>query len=253
MQHFYVWRLKRIKKWGLVLFAALFSAVFLWVETGSSFSVFSTDNGARALIKSGNSDKKIALTFNISWGQEQVFPILDTLKKNNVQATFFVNGEWAERHPEIVKKITDAKHELGMMGYRYKSYVKQDITQVKKDLIYAREVFRKLGYSNVKLLRTPSGHFNTEVLSLAEKLGFTVIRWNVNPEDWKNPGTQVIIDDVMKNTSGGDIIVLHASDSVKQTNDTLKTILPALKKKGLDFVTISELVSKAEAKSSQIK
>lgn len=252
MQHFYVWKVNLAKKWGLVVFAALFCAIFLWVERDSSFSVFTTDDGPRALISSGSKGKDVALTFNISWGQEQVFPILDTLKEHDVKATFFVSGEWAERHPDILEEIKKNDHEIGMMGYRYKSYVKQDIKQVRKDLLYAKDIFRKLGYEDIKLLRTPSGHFNKEVLSLADKLGFKVIKWNVNPSDWKNPGTQTIVDEVMKETSGGDIIVMHASDSVKQTNDALKTILPGIKNKGLSFVSISKMISKVEAQSEEI-
>lgn len=252
LQHFYVWKLNKLKKWGLVVLSALFCAIFIWVERDSSFSVFSTDEGPKALIRSGANSKDVALTFNISWGQEQVYPILETLKKQNVKATFFVSGEWAERHPEILEQIKKDKHELGMMGYRYKSYLKQDITQVRKDLLYAREVFRKLGYPDMKLLRTPSGHFNKEVLALAEKLRFTVVQWNVNPEDWKNPGTEAIVKDVMKNTSGGSIVVLHASDSVKQTDEALQTVIPQLKRKGYSFVSISEMISKVKAKSSPI-
>ncbi|WP_308422093.1 polysaccharide deacetylase family sporulation protein PdaB [Pontibacillus salipaludis] len=253
MQHFYAWNGNRIKKWGLVVIAALFCSIFLWVEKDNAFSVFSTDKGPRALISSNTKGKDVAITFNISWGQEEVFPILESLKKNNVKATFFVSGEWAEKHPDILKEITESKHDLGMMGYRYKSYAKQDIAQVKKDLLYAREVFKKLGYEEMDLLRPPHGHFNKEVLTLAEDLGFKVVQWSINPEDYKNPGTQTIVDEIMKETSGGDIIVLHASDSVKQTNEALKTVLPGLKQKGYEFVSISEMISKTEAKSSTVK
>lgn len=252
VQHFHVWKWSSLKRWGLVVIAALFCAIFLVVERDSAFSVFSTDKGPRALISSGEKGKDVSLTFNISWGQQQVYPILDTLKKHGVKATFFVNGEWAERHPEILKAITEDGHELGMMGYRYKSYLKQDITQVKKDLLYARTVFGKLGYDELSLLRTPNGHVNNEVITMASKLGYQVVQWSVNPKDWDNPGTQVIVDHVMKETSGGDIILMHASDSVKQTNKALGTILPGIKQKGFHFVTISELISKAETESSPI-
>ncbi|WP_407271401.1 polysaccharide deacetylase family sporulation protein PdaB [Radiobacillus sp. PE A8.2] len=253
MQHFYTVKAKHWKTWLTILVAALFTAIFIWVETESSFSVFSTQDKPAALSKGNENDPNIALTFNISWGNEKLEPILEQLSEHKVKATFFVNGEWAERHPELVDKIKENEHELGMMGYRYKSYVKQDIEQVRKDLLYAREIFRKLGYPDTTLLRTPSGHFNAEVLKLAESLGFTVVQWNVNPNDWENPGEQKIIDHVMNKTSKGDIILLHASDSVKQTPQALTSILPGLKSKGFDYVTISELISRAEAKSEMIE
>jgi polysaccharide deacetylase family sporulation protein PdaB len=252
MQHFYVFKAKRWKQWGLVLVAALFSAVFLWVQSETTFSVFSSKENPSALSKGSEKDPNIALTFNISWGNKQVLPILDQLKKHKVEATFFVSGEWAERHPKILDRIKEDNHEIGMMGYRYKSYLDQELNQVKKDLLHAKEVFRKLGY-DTKLLRTPSGHFNEDVLKMAESLGFKVIHWNVNPQDWRNPGEQKIIDEVMKSTSKGDIILLHASDSVKQTPKALKTILPGLKNKGFKYVSISELISRAKEKSKTLE
>src|SRR5690625_1986858 len=139
-----------------------------------------------------------------------------------------------------------------MLGYRYKSYLDQEIDQVRKDLYYAQEIFKKLGYPNIELLRTPSGHFNKEIIALAGQLGYKVIHWNINPHDWKNPGTDIIVNTVMEKTTNGDILLLHASDSVKQTAKALQTVLPGLKNKGLEFVTISELYSQARAEERRV-
>src|SRR5690625_2119145 len=138
------------------------------------FYMFAKDQQT-ALTKGNVEENHVALTFNIKWGEEKVFDILDVLKENQVQATFFVSGEWAERHPEILEKITEGKHELGMLGYRYKSYLDQEIEEVRKDLLHAEEIFDKLGYEDVELLRTPSGHFNKEIIELAEEMGYKVI------------------------------------------------------------------------------
>lgn len=253
MQHFYVWEFSKWKRWLFIVLLAFFTATFLWFESDGSFSVFSKNEEAVALTKGNPKEPNVSLTFNISWGEEKVNDILKQLEDNQVTATFFVSGEWAERHPDIIKKITEGKHELGMLGYRYKSYLEQDIEQVRKDLLYAREVFRKLGFEDMTLLRTPSGHFNKEIIELAEKLGFHVIHWNINPNDWKNPGTQVIVDQIMKETSKGDIVLLHASDSAKQTADALKVVLPGLKNKGFHFVSISELMNQAHADTKLVE
>ena len=216
------------------------------IQSNGGF-LWGTKSEQVALTKGSEAEPNIALTFNISWGEEKVHDILDQLEKEEVQATFFLSGEWAERHPAIVEKITEGKHEIGMLGYRYKSYLKQEIEQVRSDLHLAQEVFGKLGHKNLKLLRTPSGHFNEEVLELAKTMGLEVVHWNVNPNDWDNPGTEMIVDAVMKSASNGDILLLHASDSAKQTAGALETILPGLKNKGFTFVPISELISQAQA------
>ncbi|PAV27851.1 polysaccharide deacetylase family sporulation protein PdaB [Virgibacillus profundi] len=252
MQHFYVWRFNKWKRWLVVVLFALFTAVFVWFEQDGSFSALSKEESV-ALTKGNANEPNIALTFNISWGEEKVFDILKQLEQSEVQATFFVSGEWAERHPAILEKISEGKHELGMLGYRYKSYLDQEIEQVRKDLLHAREVFQKLGYEDVNLLRTPSGHFNKEIIELAEELNFTVIHWNVNPNDWKNPGTDAIVDTVMKQTENGDVLLLHASDSAKQTAASLKKILPGLNNKGFQYVTITELINQAHADSELVE
>lgn len=252
MNHFYVVRFKQVKKWTLIVLLAFFTAGFLWFESNGVLSVFSKEKPV-ALTKGSANEPNIALTFNISWGEQKVHDILKQLEQHQVQATFFISGEWAEKHPDIVKKISDGKHEIGMLGYRYKSYLEQDINQVKKDLSYAKEIFGKLGYKDLELLRAPHGHFNDEIIKMAEAQGQKVIHWNINPNDWQNPGTQKIVDHVMSKTTNGDIILLHASDSVKQTAESLKTILPGLKNKGFHFVTVSEMINQAHAKTKLVK
>ncbi|MEN2769066.1 polysaccharide deacetylase family sporulation protein PdaB [Ornithinibacillus xuwenensis] len=252
MNHFYVVRLNKFKRWTLVVVLAFFTAGFLWFGGNGALSVFSKEKPV-ALTKGNADEPNIALTFNISWGEQKVHDILKQLEQHQVQATFFVSGEWAEKHPEILKKISESKHEIGMLGYRYKSYLEQEKEQVRKDLQYAKEIFGKLGYKDLELVRAPHGHFNDEIIELAEGLGHKVIHWNVNPNDWQNPGTQVIVDHVMSKTTNGDIILLHASDSVKQTTESLKTILPGLKNKGFKFVTVSEMINQAHAESKIVE
>src|SRR5699024_12758452 len=113
-----------------------------------------------------------------------------------------------------------------MLGYRYKSYLDQEIEEVRKDLLHAEEIFDKLGYEDVELLRTPSGHFNKEIIELAEEMGYKVIHWNVNPHDWKNPGTQTIIDNVRSETADGDVILMHALYCAMKTAQSYQKTSP---------------------------
>jgi polysaccharide deacetylase family sporulation protein PdaB len=252
VQSFYAFKLNKWKRWSVVVLFAFFTAIMIWFEQDGSFPVFSNEEPA-ALTKGNADEPNIGLTFNISWGEEKVHDILKQLEQNQVQATFFVSGEWAERHPEILEKITDGKHEIGMLGYRYKSYLDQETAAVRKDLLHAREVFGKLGYEDITLLRPPSGHFDKEIIELAEGLDFQVVHWNVSSDDWNNPGTMQITDNVMKQTENGDIILMHASDSAKQTAESLQKVLPGLKNKGFHFVSVSELITQAHAKSKLVE
>ncbi len=233
------------------VFFILIVALAFFVYLGANL-LFQKQVKTTALVKGKVDEKAIALTFNISWGEEKVYDILKVLEKEKVRATFFVSGEWAERHPQILDDITEQGHELGMLGYRYKNYLDQEIDQVKKDILYAKEIFRKLGYEKVRYLRPPSGIFNEEVIELAKSLELEVVHWSIASKDWENPGIETIVKESTK-AKKGDILLFHASDVAKQTAKALEEILPYFKKKEFSFITISELKDGATVEESLVE
>lgn len=250
MNFFYVLNGKTIKQLLLIVLAALFTAWFLYLENYVHIPAFSGKDGPKAVYKG---EKDVALTFNIGWGDEKAEPILDVLAKEKVStATFFLSGSWAERHPELVSRILKDGYEIGMLGYNYKNYTELEDAEIKKDLARGQEAFRKLNVKEVKLLRAPTGHFDQRTLKVAKNHGLTVVHWSVDSKDWTNPGVNVIIENISK-AKKGDIILMHASDSAKQTAEALPAIIQYLNQKGLKFVTVSEMIANANAKTEEIK
>jgi len=244
MNFFLVLNGKKIKQVLLVVAAAFFTAWLLYVENLVDIPVLSGNGKPKAIYKG---EKGIALTFNISWGDEKAEPILDVLKKENVPAaTFFLSGSWAERHPQIVEQIVKEGYEIGILGYDYVNYRQLEEGEIRKDIAKALDAFKKLDIKNIKLMRAPSGQFDQKTLKVAEQYGLTVVHWSVNSHDWKNPGTDVIQQNV-KNARAGDIILLHASDSAKQTAKALPGIIANLNEKKLKFVTVSEMIANSDA------
>lgn len=205
-----------------------------------------------ALIKGNTDEKQLAFTFNISWGEDKVYDILEILQKHDVRVTFFVSGEWAERHPQIIDEIIEQEHELGMLGYRYKNYLEQEIGQVRKDILYAQSLFKKLGYKDIRYIRPPSGLFNEEIITLAQSLGLEVVHWSVTTKDWENPGIEEIAVEAKK-ASNGDIVLFHASDVAKQTAPALELIIEHFNKNKFNYVTISQLKDGVIANESLIE
>ncbi len=253
MNQFHVIHIRKIKQLAMIMLAAFFTAGIIYVETVLNYPVFSTSSGPKAIYKGEEKTKEVALTFDISWGDVKAEPILDTLKKHNVSATFFLSASWAERHPDLVSRMVKDGHQIGSMGYAYKNYTDLEASEVNKDLLMAQEVFKKLGIKNISLLRPPSGNFNREVLNIAEKHGYTVIHYSIDSNDWQNPGIENIIRNTTSSIKGGDIVLLHASDRAKQTNKALPSIINEIKNKGLKNVTVEELISNAETKASEVK
>ncbi len=220
---------------------SLFTAMFIFIYHSTSLN-YHQNSDALSILRGNTEKKQVALTFNISWGDKKIPEILSILKKDKVKATFFVSGEWAERHPQILTEIQEQGHELGMLGYRYTNYIDGDLNSMEKDIRFAKHFFHKLGYEKMAYIRTPNYMINKELISLTEKLNLTLVHWSINPYDWKNPGANKIANTVISNSKNGDIILLHASDSAKQTGDALKDIIPSLNQK-FHFVTITELMS----------
>src|SRR5690606_32856593 len=124
--------------------------------------------------------------------------------------------------------------------------------KIKNDVYQAQTAFKKLGVKPVNLLRAPDGNIDKRVIKVADSLGLTMIHWSVDSNDWQNPGVEKITNNVLNQVKGGDIILLHASDSAKQTAAALPTVLQGLKKKGLTIVTVSELIANSDVKTNAI-
>jgi peptidoglycan-N-acetylglucosamine deacetylase len=247
---FYVLNGKTVKQLMLIVVAAFFTAWFLYLENFIQIPAFSDKNEPKAIYKG---EKDVALTFNIGWGDEKAEPILDLLKKEKVAtATFFLSGAWAERHPNLVERIVKDGYEIGILGYNYVDYTEIEEQKVRKDLAMALEAFNKLNVKNIKLARAPTGHFDQKSLKIADRLGLTLVHWSINSKDWTNPGAEAIVENVSK-AKKGDIILLHASDSAKQTANALPTIIDSLNKKKLKFVSVSEMIANADSKTKEIK
>lgn len=251
MRGIWVFNIKKIKQGLLILIAAFFAAIIAFVQT-EHISVSSTPKGPMAISKVKTEKKQLALTFDISWGDIRAEPIIDYLKKENIKATFFVTGEWAETHKDIMQKLNKEGFEIGSHGMKYESYPDRKPSDVRKDMILASAAIKKASGKKPTFIRPPNGAINKDVLSVASKLHQQVVLWSVDSQDWTNPGSDKIIEKVINRSGKGDIILLHASDSAKQTLKALPTIINELENKGYSFVTLSKLVSNSTVKNKLI-
>lgn len=248
MNFFYVLNSKSLKQMALIVVVSFFTAWFLYVENIVQIPVFSSKDGPKAVYKG---EKGVALTFNIGWGDKRAEPILDILKEKKVNATFFLAGSWAERHPELVSRMVKEGHEIGILGYDYVDYSEVKEEKIRQDISKAKTAFQKLKVENILLARAPTGHFSQSTLTIADQYDYTLVHWSIDSKDWTNPGAQQIIKKAAS-AKKGDIVLLHASDSAKQTAKALPEIIGKLQKKNIKFVTVSEMISNADSKSKEV-
>ncbi|HET7615485.1 MAG TPA: polysaccharide deacetylase family protein, partial [Bacillales bacterium] len=197
---------KKLKQ-SLLVVACGFIAALIAFMNNDQAAVFSTaKSGPRAVSKVQTEKKQIALTFDIGWGDVRAVPILDILKEEGVQATFFVSGSWAEHHPEISKKIIKGKHEIASHGFGHKNYQALDRKDIRSDLMLSKEAIEKASGEEVSLIRPPQGKYNMEMLKTAKALHFTVISSSVDSGDVSASRPEEIVKNVVNEVSPGDII-----------------------------------------------
>lgn len=189
------------------------------------------------------SKRIVALTFDISWGQNEVKTILALLKEYEVKATFFLSGPWVTSHPELAQDIKEAGHEIASHGHRHINYSSLPPETVQKEVRLAQEAIYKVTGVQTSYIRTPNGDYDEKTIQAIRETGHTAIHWSVDSKDWLNPGVPAIIDNVLKNAQRGSIILLHASNSAPQTPEALPAIITGLQKQGFQIGTVGQLLS----------
>lgn len=196
--------------------------------------------------------KIVALTFDISWGNKTPQPVLEILKENEVTATFFLSGPWVKQYPEIAQRIAADKHEIGSHGYRHINLSNLSKNEVMEEVMKAHKNIKEVTEVDAKVIRTPNGDYKNHVIEGIHECNYEAIQWGTDSLDWMNPGVNTIIERVTKKAHPGDIILMHASDTCKQTAEALPTIIEELKKKGYTFVTVSDLLKEAKTDEDKI-
>lgn len=252
MNMFYVMNGKKLKKYFFIAIALVFSIGIIYAER-DNITVFAPQQPAA--IYSVPTDKKVvALTFDISWGDKRAEPILQVLKEKNIaHATFFVSSVWSQSHPDLVKKIQDAGYEIGSHGHKHDFYSKLSEEEIRKQITTAHAILSDITGKQPNLIRLPNGDFDKRVLRIAEELQYKVIQWDTDSMDWMNIGTEKIVNRVVTRTHPGDIILMHASDTVTQTHEALPAIIDQLRSEGYEFVSVTQLITQTETEGSAVQ
>ncbi len=229
-----------IKKIGTINILIVMLLAISWVLIGINHTMDAINVISGNPIYKGNADKKeVSLTINVVWGDEFIEPILKILADENIKATFFIGGKWAENTPDLLAKIVNDGHEIGNHGYSHEHMSKlsyeKNVEQIKKS---ADAIYKTCGIAPT-YFAPPYGEFNDTTLKAANALGCTTIMWSVDTIDWRGDGVNAIIGRIKKNCHDGAIILAHpTADTVK----ALPEIISFVKSSGRNFVTVGELL-----------
>ncbi len=232
------------QNWKLWLFVGVL-LIGAGLSLSKTVSVSNTVNGKELPIYSVETEeKKVALSFDAAWGNEDTQTILDILAKYNVHVTFFMTGGWVESYPEDVKKIYAAGHDLGNHSENHKNMSQLSDSECQDELMKVHNKVKELTGVEMNLFRPPYGDYDNHVITNAKDCGYYTIQWSVDSLDWKDYGVESIIKTVTehKDLKNGAIILMH--NGAKYTAQALPTVIEKLQADGYQIVPISELIYK---------
>lgn len=189
-------------------------------------------------------EKKVALSFDAAWGNEDTQKILDILAQYNVHVTFFMTGGWVESYPDDVKRIAEAGHDLGNHSEHHYEMSKLSVDDIKNELLCVHNKVKELTGIEMTLFRPPYGDYDNDLVTTSKECNYYCIQWSVDSLDWKDYGADSIINTVVnhKALDNGAIILMH--NGAKFTAEALPSVIEGLQSKGYEIVPISELIIK---------
>jgi peptidoglycan-N-acetylglucosamine deacetylase len=189
----------------------------------------------------GHPDKPmVSFIINVAWGNEYLSEILATLKKNQVSASFFLEGNWTKKNPELAKMIVSAGHEVGNHSYSHPDMSRLTAGQAREQIVKTNEVIEAATGQKSVWFGPPSGSYREETVKIAAELNMKTVMWTVDTVDWRKPSPEALINRVISKIENGSMILMHPTEATVKSLDQLVVLI---KEKNLKIDTVSELMS----------
>jgi peptidoglycan/xylan/chitin deacetylase (PgdA/CDA1 family) len=175
--------------------------------------------------------------FNVYWGTEEVYALLDILDEYGAKSTFFIGGSWADDNTACLQEIARRGHELGNHGYFHKDHAKLSKSDNKNEIVRCNQfVALATGHTPV-LFAPPSGAYSKDTVAVAKSLGMKTVLWSRDTIDWRDKDEELVYSRATKKIKGGEFVLAHP---MQATVKALPRILKEYQKQGLRCVTVSE-------------
>ncbi|MFF7362470.1 glycosyltransferase [Streptomyces sp. NPDC008125] len=192
-------------------------------------------------------DHHIVLTFDDGPDPEWTPRVLDKLKEYHAHGVFFVTGTMASRYPELVKRMVDEGHEVGLHTFNHPDLSYQTTSRIDWELSENQLALAGAAGVHSSLFRPPYSSFadamddkSWPVAQYIGSRGYLTVVNNTDSEDWKRPGVRTIIKNATPKHGKGAIILMHDSGGDRsQTVKALDTFLPSMQESGYEFTNLT--------------
>lgn len=228
---------------SVIAFVLIATALLFFIDYKGYHQVFYGFATRQLPIYSVKTDEKVlSISFDCAWGVDYTDELLEIMEEEKVKCTFFMVEFWAKKHPDYVKKIFDAGHEIGTHSSTHPYMSKLSKEGIIRELTTSTKVIEDITNKKVEVFRAPYGDYNDLLINTARELGLYTIQWDVDSLDWKNLSAKEIEDRVLKKVKNGSIVLFH--NQGLHTHEALRNIITALKGRGYSFKRIGDLIYK---------
>ena len=195
----------------------------------------------------GNTGEKVLyLTFDAGFENGLTAGILDTLKKHQVSAAFFLVGNYIEKNADLVRRMAAEGHTVGNHTMHHYDMSKlSDKASFSKELTDLEDLYRQTVEQELpRFYRPPQGIYSEENLKMAKELGYKTVFWSLAYVDWNQdaqPTAEQAFSRLLPRTHDGAVVLLHSTS--KTNAEILDQLLTKWKDMGYRFGTIGELFS----------
>ncbi len=186
----------------------------------------------------------VALSFD-DGPSEYTQQVLDVLTENGCLATFFMVGTSMDKMPEMVKTVYDSGCEVGLHTWRHNDLNQMSADAIVRNLQLCQNIVQAQTGETAKWLRPPYGRVGPSAYGACRALGMYIATWTIDTRDWETQNADKICKEVFGQLHNGAIILFH--DTHTATVEALKTILPELKARGYQVLTVDQLMSFRES------
>ncbi|WP_432196916.1 glycosyltransferase [Streptomyces sp. bgisy027] len=200
-------------------------------------------------------DHRLVLTFDDGPDPTWTPRVLDVLKEHDAHAVFFVTGTMASRYPDLVRRMVEEGHEVGLHTFNHPDLSFQSKKRIDWELSQNQLAISGAAGIRTSLFRPPYSSFSDAmdnkswpVTEYIGKRGYITVVNNTDSEDWRKPGVAEIIRRATPKGGKGAIVLMHDSGGDRhQTVQALDTFLPDMKAEGYEFDNLTEALGAPSA------
>ncbi|MEK4250216.1 polysaccharide deacetylase family protein [Paenibacillus sp. FSL W7-1287] len=197
------------------------------------------DLGSYPIYKGNPEKRSVALMINVAWGNEYLDSILNTLKTEDVKATFFLDGSWLSKNKELALRIQQEGHEISNHAYSHPDMATLSRSEQQRQIVKTEQLLKEMNVNN-QWFAPPSGSFNATTVQVAREQGLLTVLWTIDTIDWRNPSPEQVMARIKSNLEPGAMILMHPTTATEQT---LPMMIQYMKEKGYIPGTVAHTLS----------